>query len=328
MPKKDKKGPSKEDLSKAGQVVGILLLPDFPLMSYASIVEPLRAANVLSDRPLYRWSHISIDGRDVRASNGVEIRVDAGVGTEIKFDILLVCAGGNPSRFNHTPTLRWLRRIARMGIPLGGVSGGSYVLARSGLLDGYRCTIHWEHLPAFVENFPDVIAERSLFVVDRKRLSCAGGISGLDMMHTLIEKQHGDELAAAVSDWFLQTHIRSGSGPQRMSARERFGVSNAALLRILEYMESHIEKPATRGQLAQLSDLSVRHIERLFSRYLGSTIRGHYLTIRLDRARQLLRQTSQPILAIAVATGFASASHFSREYRKKYGLTPTQDRTP
>ena len=80
--------------------------------------------NVLSDRPLYRWSHISIDGRDVRASNGVEIRVDAGVGTEIKFDILLVCAGGNPSRFNHTPTLRWLRRIARMGIPLGGVSGG------------------------------------------------------------------------------------------------------------------------------------------------------------------------------------------------------------
>lgn len=296
-------------------------------MSYASIVEPLRAANILSGRPLYRWSHISTDGRGVRASNGVEIRVDAGVGTETKFDILLVCAGGNPSRFNHTPTLRWLRRVARMDVPLGGVSGGSYVLARSGLLEGYRCTIHWEHLPAFVENFPDVLAERSLFVFDRKRLSCAGGISGLDMMHTLIEKQHGHELAAAVSDWFLQTQIRSGSGPQRMSARERFGVSNATLLRVLEYMESRIEIPATRGQLAQLANISVRHLERLFSRYLGSTIRAHYLSIRLTRARVLLQQTSQPILAIAVATGFATASHFSREYREKYGLKPKQDRT-
>ena len=144
-------------------------------MSYASIVEPLRAANILSADRFISWSHISIDGRDVRASNGVEIRVDASVGKQIKSDILLVCAGGNPSRFNHTPTIRWLRRIARTGIQLGGVSGGSYILARSGLLDGYRCTIHWEHLPAFVEDFPDVMAERSLFVFDRKRLSCAGG---------------------------------------------------------------------------------------------------------------------------------------------------------
>jgi transcriptional regulator GlxA family with amidase domain len=306
--------------------IGILLVPGFALMSYASAVEPLRAANRLAGRELYKWRHISIDGRPAEASNGATIVCDHGIGEAVELDALFVCAGGNPALFVHEPTLKWLRGLARKGVRMGGVSGGSYVLARAGLLRGYRFTIHWEHIPALAEEFPHLPAASTLFEIDRDRLTCAGGIAALDMMHALIEADHGGELAAAVSDWFLHSQVRLGSGPQRMTLRERFGVTHPGLLRALERMEAHIEAPASRRDLAAAAGLSARQLERLFQGHLGSTIGEHYLKVRLDRARALLRQTTMPVLEIAVACGFVSASHFSRSYRSRFGSSPRAER--
>jgi transcriptional regulator GlxA family with amidase domain len=123
-------------------------------MSYASAVEPLRAANILSGETLYVWRHISVDSKPVAASNGAEIRVDQAIGATAGMHAVLVCAGGNPTLFRDRRMLQWLRRLARHRIRIGGVSGGPYLLARAGLLDGRSCTIHWEHFPAFVEEFP------------------------------------------------------------------------------------------------------------------------------------------------------------------------------
>ncbi len=327
LPKHGLGGSAAKINAAAEYSVGILLVPEFPLMSYACIVEPLRAANTLSGRRLYHWFHVSSSGALISASNGLQVAAERKIGDDTRPDLLLVCAGGNPSKFNHAPTLRWLRKLWRLGVQLGGVSGGPYILARAGLLDGYRCTIHWKHLPAFVEDFPDVLAERSLYVTDRGRLTCAGGVSALDMMRALIERQQGHDLAAAVSEWFLQTQARAGSGPQRMSAQERFGTANPRLVKTLEYMEGRIETPATREQLAKVAKVSVRQLERLFVKNLGRTMKSHYLGIRLDKAQSLLRQTTQPVLAVAVSTGFTTASHFSREYRKRFDTTPKQDRT-
>jgi transcriptional regulator GlxA family with amidase domain len=242
------------------QVIGFLLLPEFALMSYASAIEPLRAANALAGRALYAWRHISIDGAPVRASNGVEIKADQSIGDDVALDTVFVCAAGNPTTFEHKPTLRWLRRLARARVRIGGVSGGPYVLARAGVLSGHRCTIHWEHLPAFTEEFPDLAVTRSLYVIDRDRLTSSGGISALDMMHALIEQDHGHNLAAAVSEWFLHTEVRLGSGPQRMSARERFDVSNPRLLCALEYMDAHMESPVPRSRLSAVAGVSVRQL--------------------------------------------------------------------
>jgi transcriptional regulator GlxA family with amidase domain len=330
MPRSDIKLPrsdtDREWRDRRPHTVGFLLLPDFSLLSYACAIEPLRAANRLSGRPLYAWRHIAIDGAPVRASNGIEVRADHGLDDELEVDTVLVCAGGNPARFRNRGVSRWLRSLTRRRVRLGGVSGGPYALARAGLLNGHRCTIHWEHFPAFVEEFPDLHATRSLFVIDRDRLTCSGGTSALDMMHALIEQDHGHELAAAVSDWFLQTEIRAGSEPQRMTLRERFNVSNDRLLRALEYMESHLQEPASRGELAKRAGISVRHLERLFAHHLGSTMRAHYLRTRLERARILLRQTAMPVVSIAVETGFTSPSHFARSYRLAFGLSPRQER--
>ncbi len=199
------------------------------MLPYASVIEPLRAANRLSGHPLYRWSHISIDGEPAAASNGVRFQTEFRVGTDAPFDYVFVCAGGNPAHFQDSSTFAWLRQLARRGVKIGGVSGGPYILAHAGVLAGYRFTIHWEHAPAFVEDYPELDLKRSLFEIDRDRLTSSGGTAPLDMMHTVIAREHGSELALAVSEWFLQTHVREGTGPQRMPLRERLGIARRTL---------------------------------------------------------------------------------------------------
>lgn len=305
---------------------GFLLLPGFPLMSYASAVEPLRAANHLSGRPLYAWHHITIAGGAIPASNGIDIAADRRIGDPMALDALFVCAGGNPAQFREPATLGWLRVIARDGVAIAGMSGGSYILARAGLLDGYRCTIHWEHIPAFEEEFPALEVRRTLYEIDRSRITCAGGIASLDMMLALIERDHGAELAAEISEWFLRTQPRPGSGSQRMTLRERYGVTHPKLLKALALMERRLEEPVSAGDIAADAQLSPRQLERLFGDHLGTTPQLHYLAVRLDRAQTLLRQTALAVAEVAVATGFVSTSHFSHAYRRRFGHAPREER--
>jgi transcriptional regulator GlxA family with amidase domain len=306
--------------------VGLLLIPGFGILSYACVVEPLRVANVLSGKPLYRWSHISIDGTPARALNGVSVTPDLCIGESLQFDYVFVCAAGNPALFKHSPTIAWLRQLARHGVRIGGISGGPFVLARAGLLDGYRTTIHWAHASALIEEFPDLDIRHSIFEIDRGRLTSSGGTSPLDMMHEIISKQHGTELALQVSDWLPLKHVREGSGPQRMALRERLGVSHDPLLRAIDLMERNLEQPLSRSELASAAHVSSRQLERLFRQDLGCSPGEHYMRLRLDRARDLLKQTSLSVLEIALATGFTSASHFSRKFKSRYGYGPRAER--
>lgn len=305
---------------------GFLLVPGFAMMSYASALEPLRAANTLAGRELYRWRHCSSDGNPVQASSAVTIAVDGDLDAMHCLDTVVVCAGGNPATFSDAATLRWLRTAARHGLTIGGVSAGPYILAKAGLLDGHRATVHWEHGPAFAEAFPRVSLMRSLFEIDRGRLTCAGGVAALDMMHEVIGADHGYELARAVGDWFLQAHVRPGTGSQRLGVRERFGVRSAKLEKIIAFMETRIEEPAGRAELAAAAGVSLRQLNRLFAGQLGLAPERFYLQLRVTRARELLRQTNLPITEVAIATGFASASHFSRSFKAHFGRSPRNER--
>lgn len=308
--------------------VGFVLVPGFPMLSFATLLESLRATNTLSGKTLYRWSLISIDGAGAHASNGIEFKADWQVGTEQAFDYVFVCAGGNPSLFRDKATLQWLRKLARQKTCLGGLSGGPYILARAGVLDGYRFTLHWEHAPAFVEEFPELDLRRSLYEIDRDRLTTSGGSAALDMMHVIITQRYGAELAIAVSDWFLQTQVREGAGPQRMQLRERLGITNLPLLRAIECMEQSVDELQSRHQLAKAAKVSMRQLERLFRTHLGCSLGEHYLQVRLQRGKELLRQTSLSIIEVAVACGFVNASHFSRVYKQKFGHAPSVERAP
>lgn len=306
--------------------VGFLLVPGFALMTYGCAMEPYRAANVLSGRELYRWLHVSPDGKPVVASNGVAVVPDQGIERPLDVDDLFVCAGGNPTLFDDAATLAWLRAHARGGRRVGAVAGGPVVLAQAGLLEGYRCTMHWEYIPGFKETFPRHIVTSTRYEIDRNRCTSAGGAAALEMMTALIAERHGRELAAAVGEWFLHSRIPSSGEPQRMSPQERYGITHPKLLQVLERIEAVPDEFPGRQDLAQAVGLSVRQLERLFRIHLGSTIGQHSLTLRLERARILLRQTPLKVLEVAVATGFVSAAHFSRAYRARFGYSPAKER--
>jgi transcriptional regulator GlxA family with amidase domain len=308
------------------QTVGILLVPGFALMSYTAAIEPLRAANLIAGKELYRWWHASPSGKPVAASNGVAIIPDYGTDRDRTADMVFVCAGGNPATFEDKAAFALLRRLARKGVVIGGISGGPYILAKAGLLEGRRATLHWEHLPAFREAFPEVEVVPSLFEIDANRITCSGGISALDMMVALIERDHGRQLAASVGDWFLHTHIREGMGPQRMDLRYRLGVADEKLIKVLGAMETNLETPRPRSELAREAGISLRQLERLFRHHIGRGIHGHYRFLRLERARKLLRETALPVLDVALATGFASSSQFARAYRSAFGEPPSETR--
>ena len=297
------------------------------MITYASAIEPLRAANQLSGRILYRWWHAAPEDKPAMASNGAAVLPDFKFGADAgSLDLLIVCAGGNPATFNDRRTFAWLRKLASGGVIIGGISGGPFMLAKAGLLKGRRCTVHWEHMPALHEAFPDIELTQSLFEIDRDRITCSGGVAGLDLMTALIARDHGYELGAAVNDWFLHTYVREGGEPQRMDLRYRFGVTNQKVLNALKAMESRLETPLSREQLAKVAGLSLRQLERSFQSQLGHGVHAHYLSLRLSRSRQLLRETSLSILEVALATGFASASQFSRAFRKSFGFSPRKAR--
>jgi transcriptional regulator GlxA family with amidase domain len=309
--------------SGPAQRLGFLLINDFSMMSYASVIEPFRAANRLSGRGLYGWRHFSVDGAPARASNGVEINVDGPLGGTDDLDLLFVCAGGNPAAFRNPGAFARLRSLAARGTVIVGVSGGAFPMARAGLLEGFRCTIHWEHERAFVETFPGVAVEGGLFVIDRSRVTCAGGTAGLDLAIALITDVHGTDLGGLVSDWYIRTQTRPAASDQRTSITQRYGVSHAGLVAALAAMEDHKEDPLDRQALARTAGVSVRQLERLFRSRVRTTVRDHYLRIRLEEAMRLLRETDLSRVDIALACGFRSASHFSRRFRGRFGVNPS-----
>lgn len=314
--------------NKSPRTVGLLLTDGFALMSYAAVAEPFRAANVLAGRELYRWVHITVDGQPARASNGASILADQTVGSPLACDTLFVFAAGDPAAFADQAAFGWLRRLASAGVRIAGVSGGPYLLARAGLLDGRRATIHWEHQAAFVEAFPNVVMEQGLYVIDGGRMTCAGGTAGLDLAIELIERDHGHDLAAQVGEWFIRTDPRAADRSQRLSLRERYSVGNSRVLKVLAHMEATVEEPAPRQVLAALAGVSVRHLERLFVVHLGEGMREVYMKIRLTQADQLLRATALSVTEIGVACGFQSISHFSRAFSTRFGVAPSRRRLP
>lgn len=305
--------------------VGVVPLPGFALMSYACTVEPLRAANLLSRRPLYEVIHFS-EAQECRSSGGSRISATHLIGQMPKLDLLLVVAGGNPFAFEDAETLGWLKRMSGTVGQIGGVSGGSVILAKAGLMSGRRMTVHWEHAAELAETHPDVIIERRLFVMDRDRVTCGGGTAPLDLMHALITSHHGSVFAGLVSDWFLHTDIRAAAAPQRSLRSRQSGPASPHVIEAAEAMENHIADPLTLSQLAMMTGVSERHLNRLFRDTFGKSAMDYYRTLRLDVGRRLVTGSSMRIADIAEATGFSTSSHFSNRYRDEFLVRPTAER--
>ncbi|WP_232846697.1 GlxA family transcriptional regulator [Devosia beringensis] len=313
-------------MAGTAQNIGFMLTEQFSMIAFTAAIEPLRLANRVTGKTLYQWQLHSADGVTAEASNGVQVKVDRAFKDASAMDAVVVCSGVEVKRIDHRALITVLRRLTRSGAAAGAVCTGAYVLAKAGLLEGYRSTIHWENRPGMQVDFPDLEIGEDLFEIDRDRFTCAGGVAAADMMLSLIKRDHGDPVSKAITDQLIHHRIRDAGERQRIDLRTRLGVSHPKLLRVVSLMEQTIDHPLTMSQFAKSVGLSNRQLERLFWKHLGHPPSRHYLKLRLDHACQLLRHTAIPVLEVAVACGFNSASYFSQSYTEFFGHSPSVER--
>ena len=242
-----------------------LLLDKFTMISFAGAIEPLRLANRVAGEALYSWV-LCGEGVEKTCSNGATFRLDMGLEEMDREDIILVCGGLDIQRTTTKGVVNWLRREARRGVTIGGICTGGHALAKAGLLDGKKATIHWENQDGFSEEFEDVKLTKSVYVMDGNRWTTAGGISSLDLMLKLIAADHGEDLANTVADQLIYSTIRTDQDTQRLSIPTRIGVRHPKLSQVIQMMEGNIEDPMSPADLAEEVGMSTRQLERLFRR--------------------------------------------------------------
>lgn len=309
-----------------GRQFAFLLVDKFSLFSLAAAIDIVRSANRLAGRDFYSWKTVSANGDTVVASNGLPQKIDYAIADLPPVDILFVCADLTLEFPAKAKAIAALRTLGRRGAALGAFSVGPFLLAEAGQLDGYACTVHWEHRASFRERFPEIELTGTVFAIDRKRYTCAGGTTTVDLMLEIVRADFGPGLASEVANQFQVERMRSSTDRQRVGPERDLTGKSQKLKKIVELMADRVDDPLTAVQLANSVDLSVRQVERLFLRHMNMTPGRYYMRLRLERARELLRQTNLPILDVAIATGFTSHSYFAQSYRLQFGRPPSEER--
>lgn len=308
------------------QRFGFLLVPNFSLIALSSAVDPLRLANMALGRQAFEYVTIGLRDEPVLSSDGIRVLPDQVIGESSRFDAVFV-VGPNPiAKRGYGDSTRWLRQLAAQGVTLGGIDTGSYYLAKAGLLDGYRCTIHWEDRETLLAEFPELIVSNRLFEIDRDRYTSSGGVSPLSLMTFVLRRPPGSrQLAQQVSD-LLVSHQRSQDENQSLPMSYRYANIPELLLEALEIMEGNVDEPLTPGEIAHYLKVSRRQLERLFQEHFRTSPSRKYLEIRLAHARLSVLRTNRRVDEIALSCGFATPSHFITRYRQLYGNTPLAER--
>ncbi len=306
----------------------VIVAPNFNLSATMSFIDPFRAANYLDGRSYFSWEFVSASGGYCTSSNG------AGIETKVidqsaagQRDIVIVSTSWTPEK-HLTPKIgNTLRGWARGGVTLGALDTGAFILAQAGLLSGRRATVHYEHIDAFQELFPGVEVVENLYVLDGNRITCCGGSASVDFALQILQGIHGSALANAAARYIFHDRLRGPASMQQPEGSEPLGaVVPATLKSAIQIMEAHLEETVSIPEICRRAGVSHRQLDRMFATFIKKTPALYYRDIRLDRARGLVTQTEMPISEIAMASGFSSPVHFSRSYRDRFGLPPSQDR--
>ena len=321
---KDTGTPSGDQTTKNS--IGFLVVPEFAPLGVFAAIEVLRAANRILGEPYYGWTVISRDGQPVTTQSATEIVADAAVGDDLGLDMLFICTGFRPESCCDSKTLGWIRNLSRHGTSMGAISTGTYVLARAGVIESRRCAIHSDHATSLREEFPEVDLVNGVYEIDRGLHTCTGGTSAIDMLITIVQDSHGEGFAAAIAHQFQQDRVRKHDEHQSKKKRLGLRVKSEPLGLAIDIMEENIENPLTLPTLAKDVGVTQRQLQRLFRKHINSTPKEIYLSLRLNYAQQLLLQTAMPVVDVAFAVGFSSASHFTKCYKARFGYSPIMER--
>jgi len=303
-----------------------LLLPGAHMLDFTAAIEPLRVCNELKDEPVYSWAVISENGEPVVCSNSLSFPVESGLPSTKATDQIVVCSGNTGYLEATGQTLQWLRKHARFGGSLASVGTGAFTLARAGLAKDAQLTLHWSHIPVFEEIFPDVECASFRTMPGEAFSFGAGGGASLDLALSVIQGDFDDATAQQVAELCVHEFDSGLKRTQRQPVSKRVGCRHPAILSIIKGMEHSIQDPIALDDLVSQENISKRQVERLFSKYLGTTPSKYYRNLRLVRARSLLQGTDMSVLEVSIATGFSSVANFSKLYRRHFGQRPAADR--
>ncbi len=314
--------------SKSPLNIFVIVMPSFNLAATVNFIDPFRAANYLDGRAHFRWVLASTGGGAAVASNGMTVETKALAALEGECpDIVIVSSSWTPEAHASPALQSFLRRWARAGVTLGALDTGAFILAKLRLLAGRRATVHYEHLDAFKELYPEVQVSDQLFVFDGDRITCCGGMAAMEFSLHIIRRTRDETLANGAARYLFQERLRTLGARQNAYPTEPVGSTVPVLIRkAVRVMEENLETPVSIPEICQNIGISQRQLDRLFQRFARQSPTIYYRDIRLDRARGLVTQTSMPLSEVAVASGFSSQVHFSRAYRQRFGIAPRKDR--
>ncbi|MEN9410702.1 MAG: hypothetical protein RL216_2676 [Pseudomonadota bacterium] len=308
--------PSRDPLT-----IAVLVFPHASILEVASVLDPMRAANRHLGQEAYRWRVVSPEGRPVPLTCGIELPSSGPLRAAEGADVLMVIVGYRQEEVAGGPLLRELRRMAGRFRLVAGVDAGAWVMARAGLLDGYRATVHWEDLEDFAAAFPQMECLPDRFVIDRNRATAGGAAPAQDFMLHLIGGRHGAPLARQVAASFLTTQ-RAGHEPQ-VAPAQRDARLDGRVAEAIARMEARLDDPEPVARIARAVGVSVRRLESLFHQYLGESPGAYALGLRLQAARRMVTDTRHPLAEVALRTGFASPSTLSRAFSRRFGVAPS-----
>lgn len=306
--------------------IGFLVLDEFPMVTLSCAIDTLRTANQLSNSSAYTWTVITPTGAPAQSSDGATRVATTRLSDAGQLDLTLVCAGANVATYIDKPVVEILHQMAFSNVALGGLGTGAYALAKAGLLDGYRCAIQWDDKRSLRAIFPNTTFLNCLSVIDRDRMSCAGGIAPIELMLSLVGLRLGSKMSALISSHVGAKQLADIGGTEARDSTDLPSSEHRALARIVSLMQSNLEEPLSARRLAALSGVSLRQVQRMFPLYYGTTLTSYYLRLRLAHAREQVIHSSHSLTEIAVSCGFTSPAHFSRSYRTQYGKSPSADR--
>ncbi len=302
--------------------LALLVLPQSSILEVASTLDPLRNANRHLGSEVYRWRVVTPNGEAAPLTCGIELPSHGSLSAAVGADALIVISGFQQWQGATQPLIRELVRMAPRFAAMGGIDAGAWVLARAGLLNGYKATVHWEDFEDFAAAHPSIDVSHDRFTVDRNRFSAGGAQPAFDLMLHLIRARHGPALALQVAASFITT-AREGHEPQISPAKPDLRLDprvSAAIAR----MEAQLDTPETITEIAEAIGLSPRRLEQIFAENLGLTPAAYALSLRLQAARRMITDTRHPLAEVALRCGFSSASSLSRAISRKFGQAPSR----
>lgn len=301
--------------------VAVLVAPHCSILAVASVLDPMRAANRHLGWEGFRWRVVTPEGRPVPLTCGIGLPSSGPLAAADGAEALIAVVGYHAAEVATRPLLTELARIGPQMRLVAGIDAGPWVLARAGLLQGHRATVHWEDLEDFAAAFPGVEVVPDRFVIDGARATAGGAAPAHDLMVHLIACRHGAALAREVTGTFM-TETRAGDEPQT-AARRPGRRLDARVAAAVARMEARLDAPEPAARTARAVGLSPRRLETLFAGALGMTPGAYALSLRLQAARRLIADTRHPLAEVALRTGFSSAATLSRAYRRRFGQPPS-----